>query len=88
MYFLCRFEEMLRDERVIMQELTASVKKFDSWSRLRTPIVESTNALKKARNQSNSLPPAIAGFEVYYIDKHFIIQCYGHMWWLVTFRGF
>jgi hypothetical protein len=59
-----RFEELLRDERVIMQELTASEKKFESWSRLPAAAVESSTAVKKAGKQSSSLPPAIAAFEV------------------------
>ena len=60
----CRFEELLRDERVILQELAASEKKFESWSRLPAAAVESTKAMKKAAKQSSSLPPAIAAFEV------------------------
>lgn len=59
-----RFEELLRDERVISQEVAASEKKFESWSRLPAAAVESTKAVKKAAKQSSSLPPAIAAFEV------------------------
>ena len=47
-----------------MQELTASEKKFESWSRLPAAAVESSTAVKKAGKQSSSLPPAIAAFEV------------------------
>ena len=59
-----RFEELLHEERVIIQELTASEKKFESWSRLPAAAVESTRAVRKAAKQSSSLPPAIAAFEV------------------------
>ena len=47
-----------------MQELSASEKKFESWSRLPAAAVESTRAVKKATKHSSSLPPAIAAFEV------------------------
>ncbi|CAB4031945.1 Hypothetical predicted protein [Paramuricea clavata] len=67
-----KFEELLRDERVIMQELTASEKKFESWSRLPAAAVESSTAVKKAGKQSSSLPPAIAAFE------RFLAQTGGH----------
>jgi hypothetical protein len=63
-HYHCRFEELLHDERVITQELIASEKKFESWSRLPAAAVESTRAVKKATKQSSSLPPAIAAFEV------------------------
>lgn len=63
-YYEHRFEELLRDERAITQELTASEKKFESWSCLPAAAVESTKAVRKATKQSSSLPPAIAAFEV------------------------
>ncbi|XP_028407038.1 coiled-coil domain-containing protein 112-like [Dendronephthya gigantea] len=67
-----KFEDLLREERVIMQELTASEKKFESWSRLPAAAVESTKAVRKATRQSSSMPPAIAAFE------RFLAQTGGH----------
>lgn len=57
---------MLHNERILTQELAASEKKFDSWSRLPAATTESARAVKKATSarHTSSLPPAVAAFEV------------------------
>ena len=65
--FVCRYEELLNEEEVTVQEITAFEKKMDAWTKAddndQTDLGD--RALPKAHIKvSESMPPAVVAFEV------------------------
>ena len=58
------YDDLLREERTSLQEVTAMEKKFESWSQLPAPATAAADVKKAARAVTVSLPPAVAAFEV------------------------
>jgi len=58
------YDELLREERACLQEVTAVEKKFESWSQLPAPATAAADVKKAAGAVTVSLPPAVAAFEV------------------------
>ncbi|KAK7480009.1 hypothetical protein BaRGS_00028742 [Batillaria attramentaria] len=74
-----KYEELLREERTIHQELTALERKFEAWSQVASdppPLSHRTAAshkpLASARDITKDLPPEVAAFE------KFVQQSGGH----------
>ena len=59
-----RYDDLLREERTYLQEVSAMEKKFDSWSQLPAPATAAADVKKAASTVTVSLPPAVAAFEV------------------------
>ena len=62
-----RFEELIRDERIVQQELLALDKKFDSWAHLgaaKIPERKKPAPIMSSRDVTKDLPPEVAAFEV------------------------
>ncbi|XP_068688046.1 coiled-coil domain-containing protein 112-like [Montipora capricornis] len=66
------YDEILQEECVYMQEVSAMEKKFDSWSQLPAPATAATDVKRAASAVTVSLPPAVAAFE------RFLAQTGGH----------
>jgi len=66
------YDELLREERACLQEVTAVEKKFESWSQLPAPATAAADVKKAAGAVTVSLPPAVAAFE------RFLAQTGGH----------
>lgn len=58
------YDDLLREERTYLQEVSAMEKKFDSWSQLPAPATAAADVKKAASTVTVSLPPAVAAFEV------------------------
>ena len=68
-----RYEELLRGERTIHQELQALERKFETWAQMTNDHViptqrpaSSQRPLASARDITKDLPPEVATFEVSY----------------------
>lgn len=66
------YDDLLREERTYLQEVSAMEKKFDSWSQLPAPATAAADVKKAASTVTVSLPPAVAAFE------RFLAQTGGH----------
>ncbi|KAJ7348752.1 hypothetical protein OS493_039278 [Desmophyllum pertusum] len=66
------YDELLREERTSLQEVSAMEKKFESWSQLPAPATAAADVKKAAGAMTVSLPPAVAAFE------RFLAQTGGH----------
>ena len=71
-----RFEDLVREERIVQQEISALDKKFDSWAQL--GAAKSVDRKKPApmlssRDVTKDLPPEVAAFEVR--SKYLSIVC-------------
>lgn len=66
------YDDLLREERTSLQEVTAMEKKFESWSQLPAPATAAADVKKAAGAVTVSLPPAVAAFE------RFLAQTGGH----------
>ena len=58
------YDELLREERTYLQEVSTMEKKFESWSQLPAPATAAADVKKAAGAVTVSLPPAVAAFEV------------------------
>ena len=69
--FYDRFEELMRTERGLDQELQALERKFEAWAQAKDVSLPSTRSevsrkpLSTARDVTKDLPPEVATFEVH-----------------------
>lgn len=66
------YDQILQEERIFTQEVSAVDKKFDSWCQLPVPVTAAVEVKKASGSSTASLPPAVAAFE------RFLAQTGGH----------
>lgn len=66
----CSYDDLLREERTSLQEVTAMEKKYESWSQLPAPATAAADVKKAAGAVTVSLPPAVAAFEVLNVQHY------------------
>ena len=72
MYYTCinllvRYEQLLREERILTQEITAFEKRIDTWLSNQLAARKDTHDprhLPADNDREDSLPPAVIAFEV------------------------
>lgn len=64
------YDDLLREERTSLQEVTAMEKKYESWSQLPAPATAAADVKKAAGAVTVSLPPAVAAFEVLNVQHY------------------
>ena len=70
-YFAFSYEDLISGERSTHQEIKSLEKKIESWSQQPAPTTAAA-INKKAANaaaMTTSLPPAVAAFEVMFLDE-------------------
>ncbi|KAK2553279.1 Coiled-coil domain-containing protein 112 [Acropora cervicornis] len=66
------YDQILQEERIFTQEVSAVDKKFDSWCQLPVPVTAAVEVKKASGSSTASLPRAVAAFE------RFLAQTGGH----------
>ena len=68
LFITCRYEELLKQERIIWQEVTAHKRQIDSWTTAKTNDGHTTAGhvigTDKENREGSSLPPAVTEFQV------------------------
>ena len=66
---MVRFDELMKDERVLSQEVDALDRRFESWSSPAAAVNAARSqrvaaAIPSSRDVTADLPPEVAAFEV------------------------
>jgi hypothetical protein len=64
-----RFDDLLKDERIVSQELTALEKRFEAWNQIQPVEIDPPRSARSkppisARDVMKDLPPEVAALEV------------------------